>query len=88
MNMQNMRVNDTLDIARYMLSIRVAPHRAARVLASAETEAEIAAAGGFEYGLGDEIGINTDKLHARGPVGLEGPTSHKFVVFGDGHILQ
>ncbi len=45
-------------------------------------------ADGFEYGLGAEIGISTDKFHVRGPVGLEGLTSQKYVVLGDGQIRQ
>jgi glutamate-5-semialdehyde dehydrogenase len=55
---------------------------------SVMVNASTAFADGFEYGLGAEIGISTDKLHARGPVGLRELTSQKYIVFGDGHIRQ
>ncbi|MBI1891673.1 MAG: glutamate-5-semialdehyde dehydrogenase [Burkholderiales bacterium] len=56
--------------------------------ASVMVNASTRFADGFEYGLGAEIGISNDKLHARGPVGLEGLTSLKFVVFGHGEIRE
>ncbi len=95
------RVVDDIDAAmnhietyssRHTESIVTADHaRAMRFLrevdsSSVMVNASTRFADGFEYGLGAEIGISTDKLHARGPVGLEGLTSQKYVVLGEGQI--
>ena len=95
------RVVDSLDQAIEHIAVYGSQHtdaivtedysRARRFLrevdsSSVMVNASTRLADGFEYGLGAEIGISTDKLHARGPVGLEGLTTQKFIVLGDGQI--
>ena len=99
----SIRIVDDLDQAIEHITIYGSQHtdaivteditRARRFLrevdsASVMVNASTRFADGFEFGLGAEIGISTDKLHARGPVGLEGLTSLKFIVLGDGQIRQ
>jgi glutamate-5-semialdehyde dehydrogenase len=97
----SIRVVDGLDQAIEHINMHSSQHtdsivtesytRARRFLAEVDSSsvmvnASTRFADGFEYGLGAEIGISTDKFHARGPVGLEGLTSVKYIVLGDGHI--
>ena len=99
----SIRVVDDLDAAIEHISVHSSQHtesiitenysRARRFLrevdsSSVMVNASTRFADGFEYGLGAEIGISTDKLHARGPVGLEGLTSQKYIVLGDGQVRQ
>ncbi len=99
----SIRIVDGLDAALDHLHAHSSGHtdaivtenfsRARRFLAEVDSSsvmvnASTRFADGFEYGLGAEIGISTDKIHARGPVGLEGLTSQKYVVIGDGHIRK
>lgn len=99
----SIRVVDGLDQAMEHIRVYGSNHtdaivtedlaRARRFLAEVDSSsvmvnASTRFADGFEYGLGAEIGISTSKFHARGPVGLEGLTSLKYIVFGDGHIRR
>jgi len=97
----SIRVVDDLEMAMEHIHTHSSGHtesivtedytRARRFLAEVDSSsvmvnASTRFADGFEYGLGAEIGISTDKIHARGPVGLEGLTSQKYIVLGDGQI--
>ncbi len=99
----SLRVVDGLDQAMEHIRVYGSNHtdaivteditRARRFLAEVDSSsvmvnASTRFADGFEYGLGAEIGISTDKFHARGPVGLEGLTSLKYIVIGDGHVRR
>ncbi|KAF0192376.1 MAG: glutamate-5-semialdehyde dehydrogenase [Gammaproteobacteria bacterium] len=99
----SIRVVDGLDEAMEHIRVYGSNHtdaivteditRARRFLAEVDSSsvmvnASTRFADGFEYGLGAEIGISTDKFHARGPVGLEGLTSLKYIVIGDGHVRR
>ncbi len=99
----SVRIVDDLDEAMEHIAVYGSQHtdaivteditRARRFLrevdsASVMVNASTRFADGFEFGLGAEIGISTDKLHARGPVGLEGLTSLKFIVLGDGQVRE
>jgi len=72
----------TADYAKAMRFLREVDSSSVMVNASTRF------ADGFEYGLGGEIGISTNKLHARGPVGLVGLTTQKYIVLGDGQVRQ
>lgn len=99
----SIRIVDGLDAAMEHIHLHSSGHteaivtenyqRARRFLAEVDSSsvmvnASTRFADGFEYGLGAEIGISTDKIHARGPVGLEGLTSQKWVVLGSGQIRE
>jgi glutamate-5-semialdehyde dehydrogenase len=82
------KIVDDMDEAIDHINTHSSRHTDAIDSASVMVNASTRFADGFEYGLGAEIGISNDKLHARGPVGLEGLTSLKYVVFGHGEVRK